>query len=134
MTWLPILAQIFEVCVIPLLGVLVAYLVNYIKTKSTELTEKSKSETMDKYINMLAKTIEDCVVATNQTYVSNLKKENLFDAEAQKEAFQKTYDAVMNVLTDDAKEYLSEAYGDLNTYITQKIEAEVAFSKIIPCK
>lgn len=134
MTWLPILAQIFEVCVIPLLGVLVAYLVNYIKTKSTELTEKSKSETMDKYINMLAKTIEDCVVATNQTYVSSLKKDNLFTAEAQKEAFQKTYDAVMNVLTDDAKEYLSEAYGDLNTYITQKIEAEVAFSKIIPCK
>lgn len=134
MTWLPILAQIFEVCVIPLLGVLVAYLVNYIKTKSTELTEKSKNETMDKYINMLAKTIEDCVVATNQTYVSSLKKDNLFDAEAQKEAFQKTYDAVMNVLTDDAKEYLSEAYGDLNTYITQKIEAEVAFSKIIPCK
>lgn len=87
MTWLPILAQIFEVCVIPLLGVLVAYLVNYVKTKSTELTEKSKNETMDKYINMLAKTIEDCVVATNQTYVSNLKKENLFDAEAQKEAF-----------------------------------------------
>jgi hypothetical protein len=40
----------------------------------------------------------------------------------------------MNVLTDDAKEYLSEAYGDLNTYITQKIEAEVAFSKIIPCR
>ena len=134
MTWLPILAQIFEVCVVPLLGVLVAYLVNYIKTKSTELTEKSKSETMDKYINMLAKTIEDCVVATNQTYVSSLKKDNLFTAEAQKEAFQKTYDAVMNVLTDDAKEYLSEAYGDLNTYITQKIEAEVAFSKIIPCK
>lgn len=134
MTWLPILAQIFEVCVVPLLGVLVAYLVNYIKTKSTELTEKSKSETMDKYINMLAKTIEDCVVATNQTYVSSLKKDNLFTAEAQKEAFQKTYDAVMNVLTDDAKEYLSEAYGDLNTYITQKIEAEVAFSKIIPCR
>ena len=134
MTWLPILAQIFEVCVVPLLGVLVAYLVNYIKTKSTELTEKSKSETMDKYINMLAKTIEDCVVATNQTYVSSLKKENLFTAEAQKEAFQKTYDAVMSVLTDDAKEYLSEAYGDLNTYITQKIEAEVAFSKIIPCR
>lgn len=134
MTWLPILAQIFEVCVVPLFGVLVAYLVNYIKTKSTELTEKSKSETMDKYINMLAKTIEDCVVATNQTYVSSLKKDNLFTAEAQKEAFQKTYDAVMNVLTDDAKEYLSEAYGDLNTYITQKIEAEVAFSKIIPCR
>jgi hypothetical protein len=39
----------------------------------------------------------------------------------------------MNVLTDDAKEYLSEAYGDLNAYITQKIEAEVAFNKIIPC-
>jgi hypothetical protein len=37
----------------------------------------------------------------------------------------------MLVLTDDAKNYLAEAYGDLTAYITMKIEAEVNMSKII---
>jgi hypothetical protein len=40
-----------------------------------------------------------------------------------------TLDAVMNILTDEAKTYLTEAYGDLNAYIVQKIEAEVNMTK-----
>jgi hypothetical protein len=38
----------------------------------------------------------------------------------------------MAILTDEAKEYLSAIYGDVTTYITNKIEAEVNLSKIIP--
>lgn len=129
---LNLLQDILEVCIIPLLGVLTAYLVNYIKAKSLELTNKTDSEMADKYIQMLTQTITDCVIATNQTYVEALKKQEAFTGEAQKEAFQKTYNAVMLVLTDDAKEYLAEAYGDLTAYITMKIEAEVNKSKIIP--
>ena len=129
---LNLLQDILEVCIIPLLGVLTAYLVNYIKAKSLELTNKTDSEMADKYIQMLTQTITDCVIATNQTYVEALKKQEAFTKEAQQEAFQKTYDAVMLVLTDDAKDYLAEAYGDLTAYITMKIEAEVNMSKIIP--
>ena len=73
-------------------------------------------EEINKYIKMLAETITDCVIATNQTYVEVLKKQEAFTKEAQKEAFKKTYDAVMLVLSDDAKEYLTEAYGDLSAY------------------
>lgn len=61
-----------------------------------------------------------------------MKKENAFTAEAQKEAFNLTYNAVMAILTDEAKAYLAEIYGDLTTYITNKIEAEVNISKIVP--
>lgn len=131
---LNLLKEILEVCVIPLLGVLTAYLVNYIKAKSAELNDKVDNDMADKYIKMLTQTITDCVIATNQTYVEALKKDNAFTKEAQKEAFQKTYDAVMLVLTDDAKDYLTEAYGDLTAYITMKIEAEVNISKIVPVK
>ena len=40
-----------------------------------------------------------------------------------------TYNAVLNVLTDDAKDYLSAIYGDLGAYMTTKIEAEVQNAK-----
>ena len=123
------LQEIFEVCVIPLLGVLTVYVVKWINLKSADLTEKIDNDLLDKYIKMLDKTITDCVIATNQTYVETLKKEGSFDKEAQKIAFEKTYNSVILILSEDAKEYLEQSFSDLQKYITEKIEAEVAQNK-----
>ena len=127
---LNLLADIFEVCIIPLLGVLTAYVVKYIKIKSTEITIKTENELIDKYTLMLADTISACVLATNQTYVDSLKQQGKFDAEAQKEAFNMTLNAVLSILNDEATVYLTEAFGDLNTYISSQIEASVKKSKV----
>lgn len=132
MEWLPLLYEILQVCIIPLLGVLTAYIVKFINVKSSEIQANVDNDTADKYIAMVTDTISACVIATNQTYVEALKKQNAFTAEAQKEAFQLTYNAVMAILTDDAKDYLAEIYGDVAAYITNKIEAEVNISKIVP--
>lgn len=129
MEWLPLLYQLLEVCIIPLLGILTAYVVKFINTKSAEIQAKVENDTADKYIAMLDDTICACVIATTQTYVEALKKGNAFTKEAQVEAFNLTFNAVMGVLTDEAKEYLTAIYGDLTAYITTKIEAEVQLNK-----
>ncbi len=134
MEWLPLVYEILQVCVIPLLGVLTAYIVKFINAKSVEIQHNVDNDNADKYIAMVTDTISACVIATNQTYVEALKKQNSFTAEAQKEAFQLTYNAVMAILTEDAKKYLAEIYGDVAAYITNKIEAEVNISKIIPAE
>ena len=132
MNWMMMLYQIFDLCIVPLLGVLTMYLVQFIRMKSQEITDKTENELADKYIQMLTDTITACVIATNQTYVDALKKQGKFDAEAQKEAFNLTFNAVMAVLSDEAKHYLASIYGDLTTYITTRIEAEVNVSKLVP--
>ena len=133
---LELINQIFQVCIVPLLAVLTTYLVKYIDAKKDELiVKKEESNTnkenmlADKYIKMLADTIKACVIATNQTYVDSLKDKNAFDGEAQKEAFKKTSDAVMLILSQEAKDYLSTIYGDLNQYIITQIEASVNANK-----
>ena len=130
--WLDILYKVFEVAIIPVLGAAAVYLVTLIEAKKKELLEKAKNETTKKYIELLDKTITDCVIATNQTYVDALKKAGSFDAEAQKQAFKLTYEAVMAILTDDAQVYLNEAIKDLNAYITNKIESGVVVAKQQP--
>ena len=129
MDYMEMLQKIFEVCVIPLLGILTTYLVIFIKQKSKELQETTDNELYKKYIELLQDTIVRCVIATNQTYVEALKNKNAFDKEAQEHAFKMTYDAVMAILTDDAKVYLSNVFGDLEVYITKLIEAEVNVNK-----
>lgn len=113
-----ILNEIFRVCIIPLLGVLTVRLVTYINSKNIEIKTKVDSDLEKKYLDMLAETITNCVLATNQTYVDALKEKNAFDAEAQKEAFKRTLESVKNVLSVDALEYLSTTFGDINIYIT----------------
>ena len=124
-----LLTQIMEVVVIPLLGILTAYVVKIVNAKLEEVSANRKNELEKKYIDMLNDTISDCVIATTQTYVESLKKQGSFNAEAQKKAFNQTYGAVMSILSEEAKKYLNEAIGDLNLYITQKIEAEVKINK-----
>ena len=126
---LEVLYTIFELCIVPLLAVLTGYLVQWIRAKTAEATEKNQKDVFDKYITMLGETVAKCVSATNQTYVDALKKAGSFDAEAQKFALNMTLGSVMSVLGKDAIEYLSAIYGDLNTYLTTLIEAEVKAQK-----
>lgn len=132
MDTMALLNQIFQLCIVPLLSVLTAYLVEFIKVKKDELKRKTDNELAHKYLDMLANTIEVCVIATNQTYVDVLKDQNAFDAEAQKEAFNITYNAVTDILSAEAKVYLASIVGDLQKYITEQIEAAVNMNKYTP--
>lgn len=129
MDWMMILSQLFEIVIFPLLTIGTIYLINLIKIKIQELKQRKDDELYVKYLGMLETTIIDCVLSTTQTYVEALKKEGKFDADAQKVAFTKTYTNVMNILNKDAKKYLEEAIGDLETYVYNKIEAEVKLTK-----
>ena len=129
MDWLELLYKIFEVCIIPLLGILTVYAVKFINTKALEIKSNNDNAILKKYVDMLSQTITECVIATNQTYVEALKKQGSFDKKAQKQAFKLTYEAVMKILNNDAKEYLTNVFGDLEIYITNQIEAKVNANK-----
>ena len=127
--WLDILGNVFELILFPAISAAAVYFITWLNAKKQELLKKTKDETTKKYIELLDTTITECVMATSQTYVEALKKSGSFDAEAQKKAFQLTYDAVLAILSDDAQKYLNEVIKDLNTYITNKIEASVSLTK-----
>lgn len=129
MNWIEMLSKIFEICVIPLIGILTTYLVQWVRLQSQKIQGQVTNETEKKYIAMLEDTISNCVIATNQTYVEALKEQEAFGPIEQKIAFEKTYVAVMTILTEEAKIYLSELVGDLQAYITAQIEAQVNLSK-----
>ena len=129
MDWLSILQQIFELCIIPLLGIVTKFVIEYIAQKKEQIKAQTDNELAQKYLDILNDTIAKCVTATNQTYVESLKEQNAFDADAQIEAFNKTYSAVIETLGDEANKQLPMVIGDLQTYITERIEASVKESK-----
>ena len=124
-----VLSDLLIVVIIPLLGVLTTFIIKWINVKSNQIQKNNDNALANKYIQMLTDTINSCVIATNQTYVESLKKQGKFDAEAQKQAFEQTTQAVLTILSQEAKDYLANIYGDLDKYISEKIEASVNINK-----
>ena len=120
-----LLQEIFFTCLLPLIGILCAYGISFLRKKTSEIQAQVDDETFTKYSDMLVDLIETCVITTNQTYVNTLKKQGGFGEEEQKIAFQKTYEAVRSLMTVEMGEVLSEVYKDLDFYIRQKIEETV---------
>ena len=91
----------------------------------TEFDKKISTELQQKHLELLNGIIQDCVIATSQTYVNSLKEQGKFDTKAQKKAFNMTYKAVTELLTDELKDRVKIVIKDLESYITQKKEPEV---------
>lgn len=105
--------------------VLTAFACKYLQSLYEKNKEKIKNEKVQIVLGQVTDMITSAVQTTTSTYVKELKKNNVFNAEAQKEAFNKTYDTVTKQLTDDAKKIITETYGDIATYITNQIEQTV---------
>lgn len=126
-----LLKTITQTVIIPLLIALVGYAVKWINAKANEIKANAKDQKVQKYITLLNDTIVSAVIAVNQTYVDALKEKNAFDVEAQKEAFNRVYETIIATMTEEADKYLSEAIGDLDEYITTKIEEAVKENKLV---
>ena len=120
-----LLQEIAQVCLVPLFTVLTGYFIKWVNVKKEELKLATDDANKKGLIDLIGNVVTECVLATNQTYVKSLKKENMFTKEAQQEAFKSTYDAIGKILSQEAQEYIIATYGDYETYITNKIEAEI---------
>lgn len=105
--------------------VLTTYVCKFLYTKWTESKVNIKNEqiqdTLDKVTNMVL----DVVQATNQTFVDSLKKNGEFTKEAAIEAFNKSKETVVKMLSDDAVTIITEVYGDIDVYLDILIESLV---------
>ena len=109
--------------------VLTTFLCTWLKSLCDQNKVKIKNEQVNATLNNVADVIVAAVETTTNTYVKQLKADNLFDANAQKEAFNKTFETVKKQLTEDATKIITETYGDVETYLTNKIEQFVEESK-----
>ena len=105
--------------------VVTAFVCRWLVSLSDSNKEKVKNEKTQVTIGLVTDMIASAVETTTSTYVKQLKAEDLFNAEAQKEAFNRTFDIVKKQLTDDSKNIIAEVYGDVETYLTNKIEQYV---------
>lgn len=109
--------------------VLTAYGVTLIRKAATNIAAKTEDAKVQSYITEIGIAVSDAVSATSQTYVDALKSKGEFTAEAQKEAAKMALGACIASLTPAARDFITQVYGGINSYLTNKIEAEVRSQK-----
>ena len=118
MTWNEVLMYIIQTVLKILVVAIIPYGVNLLRVKL-------KNDTQIKYLDKFDQLIRDAVLQVQQTYVDNMKAENLFDKEAQLHALAMVKSAVYNMMNQRMRDIVIEAVGDFEEYITNKIEADV---------
>ena len=102
--------------------VLTSFLCIWLKSLYDNNKAKIQNEKVRATLGNVTDMILAAVETTTSTYVKQLKANDLFDADAQKEAFNKTFEAVKKQLTEDAVKIIEDTYGDIEVYLTNKIE------------
>lgn len=84
----------------------------------------------NKLVAEIATALASAVAMVSQTYADALKAAGSFDEAAQKQALSMALAACLASLSQSAKDYIERTYGDINAYLTTRIEAEVRAQKL----
>ncbi|WP_251315889.1 hypothetical protein [Flintibacter muris] len=106
-----------------------AFLVQFLRRKSAEAAARTDSLITKELLAEVTEAVTTAVTYTSQTYVDTLKKDGIFNKEAQMEALQKAKDKTLALLSESAKDVLAQIYGSLDDYLETMIEAQVRVQK-----
>ena len=96
----------------------------------TLIRNKVKDEKIARLISRVENIVSKTVTLVNQTYVDALKERDMFDAEAQKAAFEMCKEKVLAMLNDESIKAIAETFGDFDEWIRTLIEAYVRENKM----
>lgn len=104
--------------VLPLITFLGIKLTSWLNTKIKD--EKSRA-----LLTGITEVVTRNVASTFQTFVESLKKENKFDEKSQSNALRYTKEQIIKELSDEAIEYISDNFKDVNSWLTTQIESTI---------
>ena len=115
---LNILAAVTTCIILPLISFLGIKLSQWLSTK---IKDEKAAALFTKAVDI----VTNAVRITFQTYVESLKNSGSFGKEEQLIAFEKAKTIIVSELTEDLKTFITQNYGDLQTWISNQIEASI---------
>ena len=115
---LNILAAVTTCIILPLISFLGIKLSQWLSTK---IKDEKAAALFTKAVDI----VTNAVRITFQTYVESLKNSGSFGKDEQLIAFEKAKAISVSELTEDLKTFITQNYGDLQTWISNQIEATI---------
>ena len=120
-----IMQMVPEVLMLIAILAMSTFVCKYVYERWNETKFGVKNQKVQAALEAVINAVYNAVVATNQTMVDALKKDGIFDAEAAKKAFSTAKCTVLNILSKEVIDTITEVVGDFNTYLDTLIESTV---------
>lgn len=109
--------------VIQIVSVILATLGAWVLAKVKSLINtKIKNEKARALLNSATTVVSNVVKATYQTYVESIKGTDAWTKDAQEKALQTAVTAARSQLSEEVEKYISDNFGDVETWIKSLIE------------
>lgn len=129
MDWQSILETLIKVVLLPAIPIIVAAVVKFAKAKAEEAIAGSNSTIIRTTLSEATSAICTAVTYTAQTFVDDLKKAGTFDEAAKRAALATALSKTLILISTESKELLTSLYGNLEEWLTTKIEQQVKEQK-----
>ena len=113
----------------PLIIAISSFLIAFLKQQTAKLQEKIQDEKIKRLLGIAESVVSQSVLTVSQTYVDALKEDGSFGKDEQEKAFEMSRDKIYKLLTADTIQVVQENYGDVEEWITTKIEETINKSK-----
>lgn len=115
--------ELFKI-ILAAISILVSGLASWGVTILTKfLNSKMKDKQAARFGSNILIIVTDAAQNIFQTYVESLKNEGKFTKKAQEDAKKKAIDIAESQLTNELKEYIQDNFGDIRTYLGNKLES-----------
>lgn len=89
------------------------------------MNSKIKDQKLAQHLTKITQIVTDAVMNVFQSFVETLKVNGRFDEKAQEEAKDRALDIIQNQLTPELVDYIKENYGDVQDWLSNKIESVI---------
>ena len=93
------------------------------------INSKVDNENVARFLTDITDIVSTVVGSTMQTTVDNLKGTTSWTKEAQDKILNDALNTCLKTLSTETKTWIEKTHGDINLYLTNKIEAEVRAQK-----
>lgn len=119
-----IISVVVTAVVLPLISLAGTKLIQF-------LNGKISNDKASKLLANATQIVINAVRSVFQTYVESLKADGKFDAQCQKLALKEAKDIALNQMAQETKVFISDTFGDLESWLTNQIEASINLLKNI---
>ena len=112
-------------CLAVAIPIITRYIKQYVESAIEGQKAKTDSTIKTNILTEVEEAVSDSVTYVSQVFVDSLKSKNEFTEENQKQAFNMALENVLSNISQNAQDFIEESYGDINNWLTTKIEAVV---------
>lgn len=109
----------------PMVIAISSFLIALLRQQTAKIEEKIKDEKAKRMLEIAENVVSQAVATVSQTYVDVLKKDGIFDKDAQQQAFEMSKDKIYTLLTTDTLQAVKDNYGNVEEWINTKIEETI---------